>query len=113
MNPVPGCIRVGGRLVGRGQPVYVVAELSANHGQDLEQAVRLVRAAADAGADAVKLQTYTPDTITLRSDNPYFRIRSGTVWDGRTLYDLYAEAYTPWEWHQRLQGEAHEREIDL
>lgn len=106
-------MEIAGRRIGQGEPAYLVAELSANHGQDLEQAIRLVRAAADAGADAVKLQTYTPDTITLRSDNPYFRIGSGTVWDGRTLYDLYADAYTPWEWHERLQGEAHEMGIEL
>jgi N-acetylneuraminate synthase len=106
-------MEIAGRRIGHGQPAYLVAELSANHGQNLEQAIRLVRAAADSGADAVKLQTYTPDTITIRSENPYFRIGSGTVWDGRTLYDLYAEAYTPWEWHERLQGEAHERGIEL
>lgn len=106
-------MEIAGRPVGPGQPVYLVAELSANHGQDLDEAIRLVRAAADAGADAVKLQTYTPDTITIDSDAEWFRIRSGTAWDGRTLHDLYAEAYTPWEWHARLQGEAHERGMAL
>ena len=106
-------MEIAGRRIGPEAPVYVVAELSANHGQDLDQAIRLVHAAADAGADAVKLQTYTPDTITIDSDAEWFRIRSGTAWDGRTLHDLYAEAYTPWEWHARLQDEARERGMAL
>jgi pseudaminic acid synthase len=106
-------MEIAGRRIGHGQPAYLVAELSANHGQNLERAIRLVRAAADAGAEAEKLQTYTPDTITIRSDKSYFRIGTGTVWDGQTLYDLYAEAYTPWEWHERLQGEAHARGLEL
>ncbi len=94
---------VDGRLVGPGKPVYVVAEMSANHGQDFGRAVELLHAAQQAGADAVKLQTYTPDTITIRSDRPEFRIRGGTPWDGRTLYELYHEAQTPWEWLPKLQ----------
>jgi pseudaminic acid synthase len=106
-------MEVAGRRIGWGEPTYVIAELSANHRQDLDEAVRLVRAAADAGADAVKLQTYTPDTITLESDRPEFRISSGTVWDGRTLHDLYGEAYTPWEWHELLQREAHQAGMEL
>lgn len=106
-------MEIAGRRIGPGEPTYVIAELSANHGQDLDEAVRLVRAAAEAGADAVKLQTYTPDTITLDSDRPEFRISSGTVWDGRTLHDLYGEAYTPWEWHEPLQREAHEAGLEL
>ena len=92
--------------VAAGGRAYVVAELSANHDQAFERALELVEAAHAAGADAVKLQTYTPDTITLRSDAEAFVIRSGTVWDGRTLYDLYGEAYTPWEWHAPLQERA-------
>ena len=94
---------IAGRRIGPGEPVYVVAELSANHHQDYEQAVRLVAAAAEAGADAVKLQTYTADTLTLDSDRPEFRIGAGSPWAGRTLHDLYAEAYTPWEWQPRLK----------
>jgi len=91
------------RLVGPGLPTYIVAELSANHNHDFHQAVRLLEAAKEAGADAVKLQTYTPDTLTIRSDREWFRIAGGTLWDGRTLYDLYGEAYTPWEWQPKLK----------
>src|SRR6202035_1987300 len=76
---------------------------SANHNHDLGQAVRLIQAAKESGADAVKLQTYTPDTITIRSDREYFQIRGGTIWDGRTLHDLYGEAYTPWDWQPKLK----------
>lgn len=93
--------------------MYVIAELSANHGQDFDQAVRLVRAAHTAGADAVKLQTYTPDTITLKSDRPEFRIGGGTLWDGRTLHDLYGEAFTPWEWQPKLKAVADDLGIAL
>jgi pseudaminic acid synthase len=84
----------------------IVAELSANHGHDLKIALETVRAAKVAGADAIKLQTYTPDTITIDSDRECFRIDKGTKWDGRTLYDLYKEAYTPWEWHSAIKNEA-------
>jgi pseudaminic acid synthase len=88
--------------------VYIIAELSANHNGSLERAKESIRAAAKTGADAVKLQTYTADTLTIDCDNEYFRISGGTLWDGRTLYDLYKEAYTPWEWHAELQQIAHE-----
>jgi len=94
---------IGDRKIGTDQPVYIVAELSANHNQDFEQAVRLIQAAKKSGADAVKLQTYTPDTITIRSDREDFQIRGGTLWDGRTLHDLYGEAYTPWDWQPKLK----------
>jgi len=105
--------QVGWRQVGAGHPVYIIAELSANHNQDFEQAKRIVHAAREAGVDAVKLQTYTPDTITIRSDRECFRIRGGTLWDGRTLYDLYGEAYTPWEWQPKLKALCGELGLDL
>jgi pseudaminic acid synthase len=96
-------IRIHGRAVGRGEPVYIIAELSANHHQEYAQAEELVRAAAGAGADCVKLQTYTPDTMTIRSADRCFQIMGDTPWKGRNLYDLYAEAYTPWEWQPALK----------
>lgn len=99
---------IGGRVLGPGHPVLVVAELSANHNQSYDEAVRVVHAAHAAGADAIKLQTYTADTITIRSNRPEFRIGGGTLWDGRTLHDLYAEACTPWEWQPKLKQLAEE-----
>lgn len=107
------CIRIGRREIGPGNPVYIVAELSGNHNQDLQQAICLIDAAKAAGADAVKLQTYTPDTITIRSEREPFQIRGGTLWDGRTLYDLYGEAFTPWEWHGELQHKALAHGLDF
>jgi len=106
-------IEIGGRKVGPGQRVYIVAEMSANHNQDFDQAVRILHAAKEAGADAVKLQTYTPDTLTIQSDREYFRIGKGTLWEGKTLYDLYSEAYMPWEWQPKLKEVADELGIDL
>lgn len=82
--------------------VFIIAEISANHRQDLSIAIETIRAAKKTGANAVKLQTYTADTITLDSDKNDFLIQQGTIWDGRKLYDLYQEAYTPWEWHEEL-----------
>ena len=96
-------IEILGRRIGPGQPVYIVAELSANHGQKFTQAAELVRQAAAAGADAVKLQTYTADTLTLASNSEFFRIGKGSLWEGRTLHDLYQEAFTPWEWQPELK----------
>jgi N-acetylneuraminate synthase len=105
-------IEINGRLIGPDQPVYTVAEMSANHNQDFNRAVEIVEAAAEAEADAVKLQTYRPDTITIESDKEPFQIKEGP-WKGRTLYDLYEEAYTPWDWQPKLQEIAHDHGLDL
>jgi pseudaminic acid synthase len=105
--------KIGDRQIGTDKPVYIVAELSANHGQDFDQAVRLIRAAKESGADAVKVQTYTPDTITIRSDRECFEIRGGTIWDGRTLHELYGEAYTPWDWQPKLKRVADDLGLDF
>ena len=93
--------------------MYVVAELSANHHQKFDEAVKIIRAAKDAGADAIKLQTYTADTITIACDRKEFRLASGTIWDGTTLYELYGRAYTPWEWQPRLKQVANDLGMDL
>jgi pseudaminic acid synthase len=92
---------IAGRKIGAGCPPYVVAELSANHGGQLERAIQAIQEAKRCGADAIKLQTYTPDTMTIDHDGPDFRI-SGGLWDGRGLYELYREAHTPWDWHEAL-----------
>ncbi len=105
-------LSIAGRRIGADEPPYVVAEISANHDGDLQRALELVARAKACGADAVKIQTYRPDTITLRSDRDEFRIRGG-LWDGRTLYDLYEQAHTPWEWHGALFRRAAELGITL
>ena len=94
------------------ESTYIVAELSANHGHKLENALASVRAAKAAGADAIKIQTYTADTITLDCDKPEFQVNTGTMWDGVTLHQLYQQAYTPWEWHQAIFDEAKRVGID-
>ena len=106
-------LRIGERAVGASAPVYIVAERSANYNQSFDQAVKIIHAAKDAGADAVKLQTYTADTITLRSDKECFRIAGGTLWDGRVLHDLYQEAFTPWDWQPKLKAIADELGMHL
>lgn len=92
---------------------YIVAELSANHGGSIETAKETIKVIHEAGADAVKLQTYTPDTITLDCDNEYFQITQGTIWDGTTLHKLYQTAYTPWEWHEELYAYARDLGLDI
>jgi N-acetylneuraminate synthase len=106
-------ITIGKKTIGTGFPVYVIAEVSANHHQKYDEAVKIIAAAKNAGADSVKLQTYTADTITISSDKEYFRVGGGTLWDGRNLHDLYREAYTPWEWHPRLKQVANDLGLDL
>lgn len=104
---------INGRGIGPNRPVYIIAEMSANHHQSFDRAVQIIHAAKASGADAIKLQTYTADTITINSDRECFRIAGGTIWDGRTLHDLYCEARTPWEWQPKLKAIADDLGIDL
>jgi len=96
-------LRIDDIQIGEKLPVFIVAELSANHLQKFDNAVKIIKAAKEAGADAIKLQTYTPDTITIDCNNEYFQIKQGTLWDGQSLYELYKKAYTPWEWQPKLK----------
>lgn len=105
-------LKINESKICNGQPVFIIAEMSANHNQSFDKAVRIIRAAKECGADAVKIQTYTPDTLTIDSDNEYFRIK-GTIWEGETLYNLYGKAYTPWEWQPKLKKIADEIGIIL
>ncbi|MDR5586520.1 MULTISPECIES: pseudaminic acid synthase [Clostridium] len=104
-------IKIKNKIISNDHRSFIIAEISANHNHDIEIAKKMIREAKKAGADAVKLQTYTADTITLDCDNEYFQIKQGTIWDGTTLHKLYKEAYTPWEWHKELMEVADEEEI--
>lgn len=99
---------IDGVKIGENEKCFVIAEMSANHLQDFDRAVEIIKKAKWAGADAIKIQTYTPDTITLDCDNEYFQIKQGTIWDGTTLHKLYQTAYTPWEWQGKLKEIAEE-----
>lgn len=101
-------IRIGSKIISPDSPTFIVAEMSGNHNMDFDRAVEILKAAREAGADAVKIQTYTADTITLDCDDPCFQITQGTLWDGITLHKLYQTAYTPWEWQPRLKKMAEE-----
>jgi len=105
-------ISLAGHYIGANDPVYIIAEMSANHLQDYNRAIEIIHAAKEAGVDAIKLQTYTADTITIDSDKSYFQITGGTIWDGTTLHKLYEEAYTPWDWQPGLCEEAKKLGLD-
>ncbi len=105
-------ITVGNRVIGEGYPAYIIAEMSANHAGSLERAKEIIHAAKEAGADCLKIQTYTPDTLTIDCDNEYFQVKNGT-WEGENLYSLYGKAYTPWEWQGELKREAEKAGIDF
>lgn len=111
MTSIPS-IKIAGRRIAADEQPYIIAELSANHNGKLETALRIIEEAKKSGADAVKLQTYTADTITLNSDAEEFRIKGG-LWDGRTLYDLYQEAHMPWDWHKPLFDHAQKLGITI
>lgn len=100
-------VKIADKIIGKNHPVFIVAELSSNHLGDLNIALKTISAIKDCGADAVKIQTYTPDSITMNSSSRYFKIKQGTIWDGKTLYELYRKAYTPWDWQPKLKKMAH------
>lgn len=105
-------IKVGNRIIGENEPAYIIAEMSGNHAGSLERAKEIIHAAKEAGADCLKIQTYTPDTITIDCSNEYFHIGAGT-WEGENLYQLYGKAYTPWDWQPILKEEADKVGIDF
>lgn len=113
MKPISIATPKGPRAIGPGHPVFVVAELSGNHNQSKARALELVDAAAEAGADAIKLQTYTADTLTIDCNQRYFRVDVAGAWQGDTLYSLYQKAYTPWEWQKELKERAEQHGLPL
>lgn len=104
-------MKIGNKRIGLDGETFIIAEISGNHNGSLKRAKHLIKSAKDAGVDAIKFQTYTADTITLNCYNDYFNVQTGTIWDGRNLYDLYKEAHTPWEWHKELFDYC--RELDI
>ena len=113
MNDFMADFSINGRSIGQDAPTYIIAEMSANHHQDFDTAAKLVEKAKEIGADAIKVQTYTPDTLTIDVDSDLFRHGKGSLWEDRTLYDLYKEAYMPWEWQPKLQQVAHDLGLDF
>ena len=109
---ITNTFQIGNRVIGNGNPSYIIAEMSANHAESLTRAKEIIHAAKEAGADCVKIQTYTPDTLTIDCNNVYFQINKGT-WNGENLYHLYEKAYTPWEWQAELKEEAEKVGIDF
>jgi len=105
-------VQIGIHEIGESAPAYIIAEMSGNHAGSIENAKAIIRAAKEAGADCIKIQTYTPDTITIDCDNEYFHIDNGT-WEGEKLYQLYRKAFTPWDWHAELKAEADRVGIDF
>lgn len=105
-------VKIKNRLLGDGYPAYIIAEMSGNHAGSIERAKEIIHMAKECGADCVKIQTYTPDTITIDCDNKYFQIKQGT-WNGENLYRLYGKAYTPWEWQRDLKAEADKIGVDI
>ena len=105
-------IEINGRRIGPEYPPYIIAELSANHNGDIDRALKIIEMAKECGADAVKIQTYTQDTLTIDCDKEDFKIKGG-LWNNRTLYDLYTEAHMPWEWHEPLFEKAKEVGITI
>jgi pseudaminic acid synthase len=105
-------ITINNRRIGTGEPVYIIAEMSANHNQSIDKAIKIIEAAKNSGADAVKIQTYTADTMTIDCSNDYFQIK-GTIWEGKNLYKLYQEALTPWGWHPKLKEVCDKLKIPL
>ena len=105
-------MKIGNREIGGKAPAYIIAEMSGNHAGSIENAKKIIRAAKEAGADCIKIQTYTADTITIDCDKPYFHIGEGT-WNGENLYQLYQKAYTPWDWQPELKKEAESLGLDF
>lgn len=105
-------IKLGNKVIGENSPCYIIAEMSANHAGSMDRAIEIIHAAKESGADCIKIQTYTPDTMTIDSDKEYFQIKEGT-WEGENLYSLYGKAYTPWEWQGKLKDEAERIGLDF